>query len=168
MPVWSVCVCTSMYRCVAYMYTGMEANGRCWGLCFISLLIHLRQNFLLNLELRWRPASTTNSPISAPHSARVTGVHVDTASSLNQGFKLRSSCLTIKSSYSLSHLQAFAVVNWSRVSLCHSGWPWIHHITQAGLEVILPASASQVLRSLCVSSPWRVLLTLPTDQTLWS
>lgn len=132
MPVWSVCVCTCMYRCVAYMYIHicMEANGRCWGLYFISLLIHLRQDLLLNLELRWRPASTTNSPISAPHSARVTGVHVDTSSSLNRGFKLRSSCLNINSSYPLSHFQAFAV-NWSRVSLCCSGWPWTYSDSSA-------------------------------------
>lgn len=130
-PVWSVCVCTCLYRCVACMRTGMEASGRCWGLCFISLLIHLRQDLFLKLELRWRPASTTNSPISAPHRARVTGVHVDTSSSLNRGFKLRSSCLNINSSYPLSHLQASAVVNWSRVSLCRSGWPWTYSDSSA-------------------------------------
>lgn len=55
---------------------------------------------LLILESRWKPASSTNPPVSTPHSARVTGILVDTSSSLCgcRGFEL-GFCLCTSNSY---------------------------------------------------------------------
>ena len=48
----------------------------CVSCSIFQHLISLRQNPLLNLELSWWPASPSEPLVSAPHSARVTGVHV--------------------------------------------------------------------------------------------